>query len=292
MKKILTIACACAVLPTLASATPITSPIYLPQVGKILTDLSIGHTSLEFDEIPGDLDYNGSIEKSWNITVNGAYGATDKISVNYGFDFDLSREIYDSDEMSAKFTNFYVGATSRVFDDGLNKVDFLFNVGQKDDVILANADQVYVNLAARYGLDLNAYNVGFTIGGKLYNNFKLPDVKGEREFGFYFKLENEIAFSEQIVTGLDLFYNSNGDITLTSVEDSGDASETISDKIKSFGEYGVNADVNYNLNKDSLVGAYFTAMFSDIEYPLDDGASIFGKDTKEYKFGLKFVSLF
>ena len=74
-----------------ANATSITSPIYMPEQGKISTDLKIGFTKSKFDKRPeGESD---KFEESWNLDAEGKMGLTDGIALNYGFDFDFARKI-------------------------------------------------------------------------------------------------------------------------------------------------------------------------------------------------------
>ncbi len=260
-----------------ANAAPITSPIYMPEAGKILTDLSIGYTDSKFDkssEFESDKAYKGI-----NISAEGKIGLMDRLSLNYGLNFDFSRDVLDS-EQSAKFTDFYAGVTGRVLDRGIHKFDVILNIGQEEAKFFPGADQPYVDLAIRYGLDLDSYNLGFKINGKYINDFELDNdaTKLERGFTFGFALENEFIFTERFTMGLDLFYNMHDDIKLS---DNG-LSTT---KIKSFDEYGFNVDANYALNQNNYLGVYFGMAFNDVEYDTL-------KDETEYNFGLKFTSQF
>lgn len=269
-----------------ANATSITSPIYMPEQGKISTDLKIGFTKSKFDKRPeGESD---KFEESWNLDAEGKMGLTDGIALNYGFDFDFARKIRNGDK-SAKFTDFYLGLTGRVMNTEDNKLDIILNVGQEEDTIISLQDQVYAELAIRYGLDLDMYNLGFSVGGKYINDYEDKDGDGitsykiERDYLVSFKLENEFIFNEFTV-GLDLFYNINGDI-----KEKTDGITTA--KFGSYNEYGFNVDANYALTEDNnYVGLYFAMAQSDIKGPKDSVQQY--KEPTEYKFGLKFVSEF
>ena len=269
-----------------ANATSITSPIYMPEQGKISTDLKIGFTKSKFDKRPeGESD---KFEESWNLDAEGKMGLTDGIALNYGFDFDFARKIRNGDK-SAKFTDFYLGLTGRVVNTEDNKFDIILNVGQEEDTIISLQDQVYAELAVRYGLDLDMYNLGLSVGGKYINDYEDKDGDGitsykiERDYLVSFKLENEFIFNEFTV-GLDLFYNINGDI-----KEKTDGI-TIA-KFGSYNEYGFNVDANYALTEDNnYVGLYFAMAQSDIKGPKDSVQQY--KEPTEYKFGLKFVSEF
>lgn len=269
-----------------ANAAPITSPIYMPEQGKITTDLKVGFTKSKFDKRPeGESD---KLEEAWNLDAEGKMGLTDEIALNYGFDFDFARKIRNGDK-SAKFTDFYLGLTGRVFDSNDNKFDIILNVGQEEDTIVSLQDQVYAELAVRYGLDLDMYNLGFSIGGRYINDYEDKEsnnagsYKVERGYLVSFKLDNEFIFDEFTV-GLDLFFNMNGEI-----KEKTDGITTA--KYSSYNEYGFNVDANYALTEDNnYVGLYFAMTQSDFKGPKDSAEKY--KEPTEYKFGLKFVSEF
>lgn len=268
-----------------ANATPITSPIYMPEQGKITTDLKVGYTKSKFDKKPTGM--SDKLEESWNVIADGKMGLTNEIALNYGVDFDFARKIRNGDK-SAKFTDFYLGLTGRVYDSMDNKFDVIFNVGQEENTIISSRDQVYAELAVRYGLDLDMYNLGFSIGGKYINDYEDKEdnntsYKIERDYLVYFKLENEFIF-DKFTVGLDLFFNMNGDI-----KEKEDSLTTA--KYDSYNEYGFNIDANYALTENNnYVGLYFTMAQSDFEGPKDSLEKY--KDPTEYKFGLKFTTEF
>jgi len=300
MKKVLSTALILGALYGTANAAPATSPIFLPEAGKILSTLNIGYTTAKFDKKPnGESD---KLEESWNVEAEGKFGITDRLSLNYGFDFDFARKVWDEDQ-SAKFTDFYVGVTGRVVDVDDNRFDIILNVGQEEAPIYTK-DQVYVDLALRYGLDLEKYNLGFSISGKYINDWE--DGKGamkeklERGFEFGVKLENEFIFSESFTVGLDLFFKMHDDIKFKGLDveyDEGLAefqtNGVETSKWDSYNEYGFNIDANFALANDNYIGAYFTMSFSDLEeksYEDVDGKRF--KDPTEYRFGLKYTSQF
>ena len=283
MKKVLSTALILGALYGTANAAPITSPIYLPEAGKILSTLNRGYTTSEFDKKPDGA--KKELEESWNIVAEGKFGLMDKLALNYGFDFDFARKIRDEDE-SAKFTDYYFGVTGRVLDIDANKLDIIFNVGQEEAPVLPY-DQVYVELAVRYGLDLDMYNLGFSIGGKYINDYEsgkgANKDKLERGFAFTVKLENEFIFTERFTVGLDLFFNMNDDIK----EKTG---SVVTEKWDSYNEYGFNLDGNFALTDNNYIGLYFGMALSDLEGPKDAPQKY--KDPTEYKFGLKYTSQF
>ena len=160
---------------------------------------------------------------------------------------------------------------------------------EEEDTIISLQDQVYDELAVRYGLDLDMYNLGLSVGGRYINDYENKDGdwitshKIERDYLVSFKLENEFIFDEFTV-GLDLFYNINGDIKEKT-------NGITTAKFGSYNEYGFNVDANYALTEDNnYVGLYFTMAQSDIKGPKDSAQQY--KEPTEYKFGLKFVSEF
>lgn len=282
MKKVLSTALILGALYGTANAAPITSPIYLPEAGKVLSTLNIGYTTSKFDKKPDGA--SDKLEQSWNIEAEGKVGVIDRMALNYGLSFDFARKNMDEDQ-SAKFTNFYFGTTGRVIDADANKLDIILNVGQEEAPIFAY-DQVYVELAARYGLDLDMYNFGFFVGGKYINDWQngkgADKEKLDRGYTFSVKLENEFIFTENFTVGLDLFFNANDKIKYTVA-----GAET---KWNSYNEYGFNLDANFALANDNYLGAYFDMKMSDLKGPKGEVEKF--KDPIEYKFGLRYTSQF
>lgn len=276
MKKVLSTALILGALYGTANAAPLTSPIYMPEVGKVLSNLNVGYSMSKFDKKPtGESD---KLQKGMNINLNGQVGIMDQLSMNYNFNFDVFRKLYDQDA-SAKFTDFYLGLTGRVVNGDANKFDVIFNIGQEESPY-TESDHVYTDLTARYGLDLDVYNLGLSAGVKYVNDYENGDLKIRRDWDIHFKVENEFIFTENFTMGLDMFYN------LMSQYKFKDKSGAIPDyKIKAYDEYGFNVDANYGLNENNYVGVYFNMAFNDIsndEY----------KDATNYKFGVRFTSQF
>lgn len=295
MKKALSTALILGALYGTANAAPVTSPIYMPEAGKILSTLDIGYTTSKFDKTPdGQSD---KIEKSWNINLEGKFGIMDRLALNYGFDFDFSRKIFDVDT-SANFTNFYFGVTSRVYEIDAHKFDVILNVGQGEQSILAY-EQVFVELGLRYGLDLDSYNLGFSVAGRYINDYERGDSeditreKLKNKYAFSVKLENEFIFTDNFTVGLDLYLNMRDKIKLDSPEYDKVANVTKAGttKYKSSQEYGFNLDANYALAENNYIGAYFDMSYSNLKSEVDvDGER--KKDQMTYKFGLKYTSQF
>lgn len=275
MKKVLSTALILGALYGTANAAHITSPTYLPEAGKILSNIKVGYTTSEFDKVP--TGENDEKYKAGNIDLEGKLGLMDQLSLNYGFSFDFSRKERDED-MSAGFDNYYFGVTGRVIDAVENKLDIILNVGQEDSFFTRG--QVYVDLALRYGLDLDMYNLGLSAKARYYNDTERDNNKYERDMAFTFALENEFIFTEDFTVGLDLFYTINGKVKYK--EDG-----VLIERTKSFDEYGFNIDANYAVAQDNFIGVYFGMAFSDMNY-LDEGY----KDPTEYNFGVKYVAQF
>lgn len=275
MKKVLSTALILGALYGTANAAPITSPTYLPEAGKILSNIKLGYTNSEFDKVPtGEKDEK---YEAGNIDLEGKLGLMDQLSLNYGFSFDFSRKERDED-MSAGFDNYYFGVTGRVVDAMENKLDIILNIGQEDSFFARR--QVYVDLALRYGLDLDMYNLGLSAKARYYNDTEDDNIKIERDMAFTFALENEFTFTQDFTVGLDLFYTLNGKVK---TKESG----VLVERTKSFDEYGFNIDANYAVAQDNFIGIYFGMTFSDLDY-LDEGY----KDPTDYNFGVKYVAEF
>ena len=264
---------------TANAATPITSPIYMPEQGKIATELKLGYTTSSYDKVSEGM--GDELEKTWNVNLDGQMGLSNKLALNFGFQFDIAPEYY-GEKASEEFTNYYMGLTSKFYECGKHKMFATLNIGQERDIILSGETQVYADLALKYGLDLNEYyNMAFSIGGKYYHDAEYTDSKLEKDFAFYAKLENEMIF-DQMTIGLDLFYNLNGDSKVY-------LGNTEIGSYDTYNEYGFNLDANYALNQDAYVGAYFTMSLNDLEY---ESSGNYRKDLTEYQFGLKMTSQF
>ena len=273
MKKFLSTAMVLGALYGTANAAPITSPIYMPEAGKILSNINFGYTMRRSDDDIEDVDTNFSTDKMYdgvNLGMEGKIGLMDNLAINYGLNFDFAAKSFD-EKISSRFTNFYVGLTDRIINSGANKLDLILNVGQADDVFLSDVNRAYVEFGVRDGLELDKYNLGFSIKGKYvidYENSNEASVDGG--FDVAFALENEFIFTENFTVGLDLTYSLNDDY----------------DDLNSYNVFGFNVDANYALNQNNFIGAYYGMDFND--------ASEDDLDIKPitYKFGLKFTSQF
>ncbi|HSQ98113.1 MAG TPA: hypothetical protein VLL98_05365 [Rickettsiales bacterium] len=290
MKKILTTAFVIGSLYGTAHAAVITSPIYMPTSGEAISTLDVGYTKSSFDKAnntTSNLAIEDEFEKSWNLNMDGKYGLNDSMSLNYGFDFDFNREMEKLDQ-SAKLTNVYVGLTGRVVDADANKLDILFNVGQQAEkywLEYAN-DQMFADLAVRYGLDLDSYNMALSFGSKYTSEWKNDTAKIDDEFNFFAKLENEFIFTDSLTMGIDLFYTYNPKNTYNDGVDK--------QSYKSFSEYGLNIDLNYALNDNNYLGIYFGMTDNDIDQDFinDDGDTLNYKDLTEYNGGVRLTTRF
>jgi len=264
MKKFLSTAMVLGALYGTANAAPVTSPIYMPEAGKILSNINLGYTMRNSDE---DITEDGDeMYSAVNLGLEGKIGVMDRLAINYGFNFDFARKILDEDS-SAKFTNYYIGVTGRVADAGANKLDLILNVGQGNDAFISLSTMAYVDFGVRYGLELDRYNLGFSVRGKYVND---EEVLGETVldggFDVAFALENEFIFTDNFTAGLDLNYSIN--------DDYGDSD--------SYNIFGFNVDLNYGLNQNNFIGVYYAMDFNDADEI----------EPTTYKFGLKFTSQF
>lgn len=281
MKKILTTAMVVGALYGTVNAAPITSPIYMPEAGKIVSSLDLGYTMRNAeDKIFGG--YTSDTDKMYsaiNINLEGQMGIMDTLAINYGFDFDFARKSKDESD-SGKFVNYYFGVTGRVLDMGVNKLDVTLNVGQADDIFMSSISQAYADLEVRYGLELNEiYNMGFAINFEYVNGVEFSGTETfESGFNFGFTLENEFMIGEMFTIGLDLYYDLNDDYK---------HKKNYSD---SYNVYGGLIDVNYAINQENFVGLYFAMDFNDFD--LKDSDADAKMEPTTYEFGIKFTSQF
>lgn len=289
MKKILATAFIIGNLYCTANATTINSPIYLPASKEIVSSLDVGYTKSNFDKA-NDTTLNTTkedeFEKSWNLNVDAKYGLNNSISLNYGLNFDFDREIFETEE-SSKLTNIYVGITGRVIDKNLNKVDILFNFGGEVEKYWTyyHKNVVYSDLALRYGLDFDSYNVALSVGSKYTDSWKDHNKKIDSEFNFFTKLENEFIFSESVTMGLDFFYIYNPKNTYNN--------NGIEQSYKAFSEYGLNVDLNYAFDSNNYLGVYFCVIENNINQNYISGSSTLNyKDLTEYGAGIRLNTRF
>lgn len=267
MKKILSTAMILGALYGTANAAPVTSPIYMPEAGKILSNINLGYTTQQTDK---DIYNTDKLYSAINLGLEGKVGVMDGLSINYGFNFDFARKVLDEDS-SAKFNNYYIGVTGRVVDVDANKLDLILNVGQADDTLLRDflvgqSNRAYVEFGIRYGLDLDVYNLGLSVKGKYVNDVECVGTQGiDGGFDVAFALENEFIFTENFTMGLDLGYSIN--------KDYGDLDYNI---------FSLNVDVNYALTQNNFIGIYYGMDLNDTDYI----------EPTTYKFGLKFTSQF
>jgi len=295
MKKILTTAFVLGALYGTAQAATITSPIYMPTKGDNVSTLNIGYTKSSFDTATADgANTKDDFEKSWDLGLNGGYGISDKLSLNYGFDLLFNREMRSiinnyqkTTDKSSKLKNVYLGLTGRAVDADANKFDILFNVGQQAEKYWSsyNYDQNYASLAVRYGLDLGMYNMALSVGSKFVGQYQDDNEKIDSSFNYFAKLENELIFADNFTMGLDLFYNYT---PKTSYNDGVQIS-----KYKAFSEYGFNVDLNYALNDSNFLGLYFGMSDNNITQNYSNGGTdLHYEDLTEYNGGIKLTTKF
>ena len=271
MKKVLTTAPILGAFYGTANAAEITSPIYMPKKGEIINNLSLGVYNFSNDKE----DYFGLrlIEKGLNISDSGKIGLRDNLSLNYGFEFDFNRKesnAGDITKISEEFYDRYFGLTARAYDNKANKLDIILNFGQ--------IDTPYVDLSARYGLDLNNYNLAFSFGGIYYSADKVEGSYREQEkMRYYFELDNELAFADSFTFDLNLKY----------LKDRGEEfrNTPITGKLKGSDNYTIYTALNYSINKANYLGIYFENTWSH-------GQKEYIEDTTNYNYGIKLTSKF
>lgn len=284
MKKILTTAVILGSLYGTANATvPITSPIFMPCRGDILMDLDVGYYQRKATK--GD---KFKIAEGWQADLYGKVGVNDYIALNYDFDlrflrkhevYDVEFGVYESLKNNAKFENFSFGITGRVVNEEYNKFDIIFDLGQTTDIFGTETFPT-ADLALRYGLDLDYYNMGLSARTKYYvENKDGHDYKTKKEMDFGVLFENEFIISDYVTIGLDLSYDFIGKEKNTWYE--------IEEQLDSYNQYGGRIDLNYEFVKNNYVGAYFSYYITDLKDDFDNKIN-----PETYSFGLRYVSLF
>ena len=266
MKKVLTTALILGAFYGTANAAEITSPIYMPKKGEIINDLSFGKYNYSIDNENFGLRL---IEKGLNISDSGKIGLKDNLSLNYGFKFNFNRKFDNSGnvaKISEEFYDRYFGLTARAYDNEANKLDIILNFGQ--------IDTPYVDLSARYGLDLNNYNLAFSFGGIYYRPNKVQgSYRNQEKMQYYFELDNELVVTDSITFDLNLKY----------LKDRG--TEWKYGKDDGANIYSVYAGLNYSLNKSNYIGIYFENTWNHEE-------DQYTFDSTNYNFGIKLTSQF
>lgn len=271
MKKVLTTALILGAFYGTANAAEITSPIYMPKKGEIINALSLGKYNSYIDR---ENDGLRLIEKGLNISDSGKIGLRDNLSLNYGFRFNFNRKINKAGnvvKISEEFYDRYFGLTARTYDNEANKLDIILNFGQ--------IDTPYVDLSARYGLDLNNYNLAFSFGGIYYSADKEGNHREQEKMRYYFELDNELAFADSFTFDLNLKYLKNRGSKFRNVPTIGTGKSEGSDN------YSIYAGLNYSLNKANYLGIYFENTWSH-------GQKEDILDQTIYNFGVKLTSQF
>ena len=282
---------------TASAVMPITSPIYLPEKGEFVNQLNFGYYKQKMNPkvINDDI---GHTYASKYVSVDGMYGLTNKVALNYNAQLNFNQkytyvnkvmntELYK--KFSADVVNYSLGLTARLFECQYDKIDFIFNLGSYSDYDLDS--QMYADLALRYGLNFKYYNFALTAGlihyfdyqnnykDKVYDYIYIENTKYENTV--YFKLENELIF-DKFTVGLDLYYNLVGKEKYKYIDV---GYHEFYNTLDSYNEYGFNVDANYALNNNMYLGAYLDMSKST----LDSDTS---KRPQTYSFGLKLTSNF
>lgn len=271
MKKVLTTALILGAFYGTANSAEITSPIYMPKKGEIINNLSLGKYNVSNDKE----NFFGLrlIEKGLNVSDSGKIGLRDNLSLNYGFIFSFNRKEEDAGnitKISEEFHDRYFGLTARAYDNEANKLDIILNFGQ--------INTPYIDLSARYGLDLNNYNLAFSFGGIYYSADKAEGFYRKQEkMQYYFELDNELAFADSFTFDLNLKY----------LKDRGEEfrNAPITGKFKGSDNYTIYTALNYSINKANYLGIYFENTWSH-------GQKEDILDSTTYDFGIKLTSKF
>lgn len=270
MKKVLTTALILGALYGTANAAEITSPIYMPKKGEIINALSLGQYNAAYDK--EDMFDLRLIEKGLNILDSGKIGLRDNLSLNYGFEFDFNRKVNKAGnvvKISEEFYDRYFGLTARAYDNEANKLDIILNFGQ--------IDTPYVDLSARYGLDLNNYNLAFSFGGIYHSADEEGNSREQEKMQYYFELDNELAFADSFTFDLNFKY----------LKDRGEKfrNAPITGKSKGSDNYTIYTALNYSINKANYLGIYFENTWSH-------GQKEYIEDKTNYNYGIKLTSQF
>lgn len=274
MKKIIYSFVALMVSSASLFAAPITSPIFMPNAGKILSNLEIGYIMANYDKKLAGL--SDDVYKAWNVSLYGKFGIFDRLAINYDVDFDFSRKINREDN-SAAFRNFGLGFTGRIVDTDVNKLDIILNAGQEEDVLITKNNYIYIDLLLKYGLGFKYYNLAVSAAARYNNRYRSGDVSADKYFDYTFALENEFIVSNVVTIGLDFSYQLASKIKLK------DANSF--NKIKSYNNYAVNVDLNYSIDANNYIGLFGDFVYSDVKY----------NDFKNqiiYNFGIRLTTQF
>ncbi len=271
MKKVLTTALILGAFYGTVNAAEIISPICMPKKGEIINNLSFDKYNVHINNKNNGLRL---IEKGLNISDSGKIGLRDNLSLNYGFIFDFNRKENNAGnirKISKTFYDRYFGLTARTYDNEANKLDIILNFGQ--------IDTPYVDLSARYGLDLNNYNLAFSFGGIYYSADKEGNSREQNKMQYYFELDNELAFADSFTFDLNLKYLKDRGEKFRNIPARGTGKSEGSDN------YTIYAGLNYSLNKANYLGIYFENTWSH-------GQKEYTEDATNYNYGIKLTSQF
>lgn len=296
---------------TANASVSLTSPLYQASKGELKTEVSLGYTKNMWDKVSGlpGMPISTLENKGGNVNLEGQYGLTDYLALNYGVSYNLTQRgnVYTLAKYKAspEFKNYYLGLTGKLYDCGKQKAYLTLNVGQNDNYMpsdfgVSTVPNTYFDLSLKYGLDLNNYNVALSVGG-IYDMSYTKDVsiageaisnKAKSTQALYTKLENEVKLGK-VNLGLDLYYLLQGS-KYNIVYMPGD--DLLLSNANSYNEYGVSLTADYALNDGMYLGLYGSLYKNDKEeLILDTGrgtGDIGGKKEYGYTYGVKLTKSF
>lgn len=290
MKKLLFIILICLIYHTTLS-TPITSPIYIPESGKILSNLNVGYDKFEFN--------NKKALTSYKLSTNGLIGIFEILSLNYNVEylFHTKNRILNGN-ISDSFNAYGIGLTFRTFKNDFNILDIILNVGKDKLLILDTETTPFFNISLKYGLNFSHYNTALTFTteflDKYVQDLSNADFQKQNSMRNYIlSFENEIIITNTFTIGLDFLYKWNDEIN--NINYSSNSQLLSFYKLKD--NFTINTDLNYAINDNNYIALYymFTSLKSKYNY-LDSNntSNNISNQTniKYYSFGLKLTTYF
>ena len=253
----------------------ISSSLYIPEVRKIVSNTKLGYVRMNFKNSESN---KKKFEKYYFIEENGKFGLFENIFVNFGFQYNVDRRMFD-EKLSSDFSKFYFGTTDRILNNTHSKIDLTINFGKDEMQYFIDYEKNYIELSLKYGLEFSKYMTSLKLNyihNSNYRNQNKDKINNSYVLSIFY--DNQFIISDKVSFDINLFINHNNKIK-----------ENKSILYKSYNEYGGETVINYSLNNNNILSIYYLLTKNNIKINLND---IIYKTKITNSFGFKVISQF
>ena len=253
----------------------ISNSLYVPEIRKIVSNTRLGYVKTNFKNSESN---KKKFEKYYFIEENGKFGLFENIFVNFGFQYNVNKKVFDK-KISSDFSKFYFGSTDRILNNTYSKIDLTINFGKDEMQYFIDYEKNYIELSLKYGLEFSKYITSLKLNyvyNSNYRNQNNDKIKNSYILGVFY--ENQFIISDKFSFDINLFINHNAKIK-----------ENKSILYKSYNEYGVESAINYSLNNNNILSIYYLLTKNNIKINLNN---IIYKTKITNGFGFKVISQF